>query len=77
MLNFRFYRIGGAHGALDRAFPVSFRQAIGGIHGSGRNRGGGACDVLRKESGDLSVQETQARAELERVIMEANVDENF
>jgi hypothetical protein len=33
--------------------------------------------VLRKESGDLSVQETQARAELDRVIMEANVDENF
>ena len=33
--------------------------------------------VLRKESGDLSVQEAQARAELDRVIMEANVDENF
>lgn len=33
--------------------------------------------VLRKESGDLSVQETQERAELDRVIMEANVDENF
>jgi hypothetical protein len=33
--------------------------------------------VLRKESGDLSLQETQARAELDRVIMEANVDENF
>jgi hypothetical protein len=33
--------------------------------------------VLRRESGDLSVQEAQARAELDRVIMEANVDENF
>ena len=33
--------------------------------------------VLGKESGDLSMQETQARAELDRVIMEANVDENF
>ena len=33
--------------------------------------------VLRKESGDLNVQETQARAELDRVIMEASVDENF
>ena len=33
--------------------------------------------VLRKESGDLSVQEAQARAELDRVIMQANVDENF
>jgi hypothetical protein len=33
--------------------------------------------VLRKESADLSVQETQARAELDRVIMEANVEENF
>jgi hypothetical protein len=33
--------------------------------------------VLRKESGDLSLQETQARSELDRVIMEANVDENF
>jgi Carboxypeptidase regulatory-like domain len=33
--------------------------------------------VLRKESGDLSVQETQARAELDRMIMEANVDETF
>jgi len=33
--------------------------------------------VLRKESADLSVQETQARAELDRVIMEAHVDENF
>ena len=33
--------------------------------------------VLRKESSDLRVQETQARAELDRVIMEADVDENF
>jgi hypothetical protein len=33
--------------------------------------------VLRKESADLSGQEALARAELDRVIMEANVEENF
>ena len=33
--------------------------------------------LLREESGDLSVQEIQARAELDRVITEGNVDENF
>jgi hypothetical protein len=33
--------------------------------------------TLRKESADLMVQETQANAELDRMIMEVNVDESF
>jgi hypothetical protein len=33
--------------------------------------------TLRKESSDLSVQEKQASAELDRMIMEVNVDETF
>jgi len=33
--------------------------------------------VLRKESSDIAVQQNQARAELDRMIMEVNVDESF
>jgi hypothetical protein len=33
--------------------------------------------VLRKESADLAAQQTQARAELDRMVMEVNVDESF
>ncbi len=33
--------------------------------------------ALRKESSDLTVQEKQARSELDRMIMEVNVDETF
>lgn len=33
--------------------------------------------VLRKESSDLTVQDSLARAELDRLIMEVNVDESF
>jgi hypothetical protein len=33
--------------------------------------------TLRKESSDLAVQEKQASAELDRMIMEVNVDETF
>jgi hypothetical protein len=33
--------------------------------------------VLRKESSDLTTQQNQARAELDRMILEVNVDERF
>jgi hypothetical protein len=33
--------------------------------------------VLRKESGDLAVQQNLARTELDRMILEVNVDESF
>jgi hypothetical protein len=33
--------------------------------------------TLRKESADLTVQETEAQRELDRMIMEVNVDESF
>jgi len=33
--------------------------------------------TLRKESGDLGVQQRQVNAELDRMIMEVNVDETF
>jgi hypothetical protein len=33
--------------------------------------------ALRKESSDLTEQEKQARSELDRMIMEVNVDETF
>jgi hypothetical protein len=33
--------------------------------------------VLRKETGDLTAQENQARSELDRMIMQVNVDESF
>ncbi len=33
--------------------------------------------ALRKESADLTAQQNQARAELDRMIMEVNVDESF
>ncbi|MGB8831614.1 MAG: hypothetical protein WCC95_05645, partial [Candidatus Sulfotelmatobacter sp.] len=33
--------------------------------------------VLRKESSDLTVQQAQARAELDRMIVEVDLDESF
>jgi hypothetical protein len=33
--------------------------------------------LLRKESSDLTAQQTQAKVELDRMIMEVNVDESF
>jgi hypothetical protein len=33
--------------------------------------------AIRKETADLTMRETQAKAELDRLIMEVNVDENF
>ena len=33
--------------------------------------------ALRKESSDLNAQESQANSELDRIIMEVNVDETF
>jgi hypothetical protein len=33
--------------------------------------------VLRQQSTDLTAQQNQARAELDRMIMEVNVDESF